>query len=347
MTPALADPRLVAGLAVLSGVVALSPAPLAVRVALAAPLALALPGWALSLAYLPDSRSWLGRLPVSFATSVVLSGITGLLLAATPIGLTRFVWVPLLVGVTVLGAAIAYYRRTELTLDEFRLGVPGRPLLALLAAAALVVVAVSLARTPLSAGHIRGYSALWILPMKEEPDSIRLGVTNSEFEDTSYSVVLFSEGRPIFQRPLHLSVGERWSAVIDVSSIPKEHRSFDARLIKKGDPSSPYREATLVLPGSTVPPVTGVWLVPDQPGSETMRVVVTSAEPKTERFRLELRADGAVYVVRHPRLRTGERWSRTVDFASLPLAQRSFEARLYHEGTDAPFDQATLAQTAG
>ena len=262
MTRAFADPRFVAGLAVLSGITALSPAPVAVRVALAAPLALVLPGWALSLAFLPDSESWLGRLPVSVATSVVLSGITGLALAATPIGLTRFVWAPLLAGVTILGAAVAYSRSPEHTLGRIHLGMPGRPVLAVVAAIALVLVAVSLARTPLSAGHIRGYSALWLLPTSAESDSIRIGVTNSELTDTSYRVVLYSEGRAIFQRALKLSVGERWSAVIDVSSIPKEHRSFDARLIKKGDPSPPYREATLVLPGSTAPPVTGLWLVP-------------------------------------------------------------------------------------
>jgi hypothetical protein len=347
MTRAFADPRFVAGLAVLSGVAALSPAPVAVRVALAAPLALVLPGWALSLAYLPDSQSWLGRLPASVATSVVLAGIIGLVLAATPIGLTRFVWVPLLVGVTIIGAALAYSRRPQQTLDRLRLGMPGRPVLALVATAALVMVAVSLARTPLSAGHIRGYSALWLLPMRAEPDSIRIGVTNSEFTDTSYRVVLYSEGRAIFQRPLKLSVGERWSAVIDVSSIPTEHRSFDARLIKTDDSSPPYREATLVLPGSTFPPVTGVWLVPGQVDSGTMRVLVTSAKPKTERFRLELRAGGEVYTVIHPRVRAGGTWSRTIDFASVPQGQRVFEARLYHAGSGAPLRQATLAQTAG
>ena len=347
MTRAFADPRFVAGLAVLSGITALSPAPVAVRVALAAPLALVLPGWALSLAFLPDSESWLGRLPVSVATSVVLSGITGLALAATPIGLTRFVWAPLLAGVTILGAAVAYSRSPEHDVGRIRLGMPGRPVLAVVAAAALVMVAVSLARTPLSAGHISGYSALWLLPTSAESDSIRIGVTNSELTDTSYRVVLYSEGRAIFQRPLKLSVGERWSAVIDVSSIPKEHRSFDARLIKKGDPSPPYREATLVLPGSTAPPVTGLWLVPDQADAGTMRVLVTSAEPKTERFRLELRAGGDVYKVIHPRLQPGETWSRTIDFASVPQGQRLFEARLYHAGAGAPLRQATLSQTAG
>jgi uncharacterized membrane protein len=347
MTRAFADPRFIAGLAVLSGIAALSPAPVAVRVALAAPLALVLPGWALSLAFLPDSESWLGRLPVSVATSVVLSGITGLALAATPIGLTRFVWAPLLAGVTILGAAIAYSRSPEHELSRIRLGMPGRPVLALVAAAALVMVAVTLARTPLSAGHIRGYSALWLLPTNAESDSIRIGVTNSEFTDTSYRVVLYSEGRAIFQRPLKLSAGERWSAVIDVSSIPTEHRSFDARLIKTGDPSPPYREATLVLPGSTVPPVTDVWLVPGQVDSGTMRVLVTSAEPRTKRFRLELRAGRDVYKVIHPRLQPGETWSRTIDFASVPPGQRVFEARLYHAGAGAPLRQATLAPTAG
>jgi uncharacterized membrane protein len=347
MTRAFADPRFIAGLAVLSGIAALSPAPVAVRVALAAPLALVLPGWALSLAFLPDSESWLGRLPVSVATSVVLSGITGLALAATPIGLTRFVWAPLLAGVTILGAAIAYSRSPEHELSRIRLGMPGRPVLALVAAAALVMVAVTLARTPLSAGHIRGYSALWLLPTNAESDSIRIGVTNSEFTDTSYRVVLYSEGRAIFQRPLKLSAGERWSAVIDVSSIPTEHRSFDARLIKTGDPSPPYREATLVLPGSTVPPVTDVWLVPGQVDSGTMRVLVTSAEPRTERFRLELRAGRDVYKVIHPRLQPGETWSRTIDFASVPAGQRVFEARLYHAGAGAPLRQATLAPTPG
>jgi len=76
-------------------------------------------------------------------------------------------------------------------------------------------------------------------------------------------------------------------------------------------------------------------------------VLVTSAEPKSERFRLELRAGGDAYTVIHPRLQPGETWSRTIDFASVPQGQRLFEARLYHGGAKTPFRQATLAQTAG
>ena len=345
MTRAFADPRFVAGLAVLGGVVALAPAPVAVRLVLAAPLALVLPGWALSLAYMPDSQGWLGRLPVSVATSVALAGSTSLLLAATPIGLTRFVWVPLLGGVTFLGAAVAYSRRREQTLDRLRVGIPGRPVMALVAAVVLVAVAGALARTPLSAGHIRGYSALWILPIKNEPDSIRIGVTNSELEDTSYRVVLYSEGRPIFQQPLTLAEGERWSAVIDVSSIREKHRSFDVRLIKAGDPDPPYREATLWLPGSTAPPVTGVWLVPGPVRSGTMRVVLTNAEATADRFRLELRAAGDVYTVLHPRVEAGDTWTKTIDFGSIPLGRRSFEAFLYRSvgpTGSAPYRSASL-----
>ena len=349
MTRAFADPRFVAALAVLSGVAALAPAPLVLRVPLALPLALVLPGLALSLAFLPDSGGWLGRLPVSVATSVALSAVSALLLTWSPIGLTKYVWVSLLVGVTMMGAAFARRRLpgTEATVAGLRLDIPRRPALVVLAAGALVVVAVSLARTPLSAGDIRGYSALWLLPGKEDPGSIRVGVISSELTKMSYRLVLYSQGRVVFRRPVTLSTGERWSGVIDVSSIPRAQRSFEARLIKSEEPGVTYREATLVLPGSRVPPTTGVWLIPGAVGSNTLRIVVTSAEPRPERFRLELRAAGRVSLVLRPQLRTGERWTRWINFASVPPGQRSFQALLYRAGgiSSAPYRRATLVET--
>jgi Protein of unknown function (DUF1616) len=352
MTRTFADPRFVAALAVVSGLAALAPAPLLLRVPLTLPLALVLPGLALSLAFLPDSGDWLGRIPVSVATSVALSATSGLLLKVTPIGLNVKTWVPLLVGVTLVGAAVAARNAPSPSgsASRLRLGIPRRPALALLAAGALVVVAVSLARTPLSAGTVAGYSALWILPDKGAGDSIKVGVINAERGQTSYRLVMYAGGRVVFERLLTLSTGERWTGVVDVTSIPVAQRSFDTRLIKSSEPSEVYREVTLVLPGATVPPTTGVWLIPGRAGSNTMRVLVTSAEPKRERFRLELRAGTRVYRVLRPLLSTGERWSRFIDFAAVPPSERSFEARLYRPaapGNGTPYRSATLVVTTG
>jgi uncharacterized membrane protein len=350
MTRTFADPRVLIALAVLSAGAALSPAPLAIRVLFALPLALVLPGLALSLLFLPESQGWAGRLPVSVATTFCLTAVSGLLLTWSSIGLTRFVWVPLLAGVTILSAALAWRRATPSTISvsKPRLRKPGWPALALLAAAALVAAAVALARTPLSASNVRGYSALWILPGKDGPDSVRIGVINSELGETSYRIVIYAEGRAVFGRPLTLSTGERWSGVIDVSSIPRAKRSFDARLFKREAPDMPYREATLVLPGATLPPTTGVWLVSGPVGSPRMRVVVASAEPRRERFRLEVSAAGRVYAVRRLVLRPGERWSETFNYAPVPRERRSFEALLYRVGVDVvPYRQATLVPASG
>jgi uncharacterized membrane protein len=350
MTRVFADPRFIAALAVVGGLTALSPAPLVLRAPITLPLALVLPGLALSLAFLPDSRGWLGRIPVSVATSVAIAGASGLLLKASPIGLTVKTWVPLLVGVTLVGAAIAARNAPgpSSTLSSIRLGVPSRPALALLATGALVVVAIALARTPLSAGTAHGYSALWMLPNKGDSDSIKVGVFSAERGDATYRLVVNAGGSVVFQRALTLSTGEQWEGVVDVSSIPVTRRSFDARLFKSSASREAYRESTLVLPGSTVPPTTGVWLT--RAGLNTMRVLIVSAEPKRERFRLELRAEGRLYRVLRPRLRPGERWSRIIDFAAVPPSERSFEADLDRRGTPAgttPYRIAKLVLTSG
>ena len=209
-------------------------------------------------------------------------------------------------------------------------------------------VAVALARTPFSAGDINGYTALWVLPNKANAGSIKVGVINAEDSTTSYRLVIFTNGRVAFERPLTLSVGERWTGVLDVSSIPPNLRSFDARLIKSGQPNQIYREATLVLPGSKVPPATGIWLIPGA-DQNTMRLLVTNAEAGAERFRIELRADGRTYLTLRPRIGAGENWTKTVDFASVPLAERSLEAVLSrNDGASwTPYRRATLSESDG
>ena len=184
--------------------------------------------------------------------------------------------------------------------------------------------------------------------MKEQPDSIRIGVTNSEFEDTAYRVVLYSEGRPIFQQRLRLSVGERWSALIDVSSIPRERRSFDARLIKNGDPSLPYREATLVLPGSKIHqrPMSG-----SCPARPTEHDAAQCEQRGAKDAALPGRAPGPGDVYEFsPRPANWRNVEKDDRLASIPPGQRSFEAFVYRSSeppVSAPYRSASLDLRAG
>jgi len=106
----------------------------------------------------------------------------------------------------------------------------------------------------------------------------------------------------------------------------------------------PYRRATLVLPGSELPPATRIWLL--WASSESLRVGVTSAEPKRTQFRFELLLDGHLEYARLFTLRPGEQWNRFVDISRIRVQGGTvFEALLYRHdqrSDERPYYRVTL-----
>lgn len=335
----------------MAGLVALTPAPVPIRVVIALPLALFLPGFALASAVLPRSTRWTERLLVSLALSLAVCILGGLGLNWTT-GITKASWVLFLVTTTVAAAFLGQWRRIRRDEAAPRsvtrpspLQVPGRALLLALCSLVLVGGAAALARTPLPAERIEGYTTLWLVPAETSPGAVQIGVSSSELRTTSYRLELHAGGEPLLSRPLTLETGQEWDATVDASSVPASRRSFEALLYRIDAPDTPYRRVTLVPAGATAPPTTAVWLAGPAPGADTVRVVVASAEPDTTSFRVQVLAAGQLVDAFGLTLPPRGRQVVEVDISSIPSDRRSLEALLYRdEGSEpqAPYRRASL-----
>ena len=126
------------------------------------------------------------------------------------------------------------------------------------------------------------------------------------------------------------------AASIEVDSIPRSHRSFVALLYRAHESHAlpAYRRVALVLPGSTFPPTSLLWLLPVN--TSVLRVGMINAAAETRRYRIELyagRKPGARVV---DQARSWTRVERQIDISSIPERRRSFEALIYRAGDRAP-----------
>ena len=333
--------------ATVAAAVALSPAPTAVRTAFGLPLALLLPGAALTSALFPARTRWAERLAATVGLSVAACVVTGFFLHWTPFGLRPESWVLALVAITGMGEAIAARRHPAGEGPPLpRLGRPQlawRPTLLVVVALILAIGAVVLARTPLPAEGVQGYTALSLLPAGDGSDRVRVEVASSELEDTDYRLEVRSGEDLLAVRHMTLGTAEKWHAELGLDSIPTSRRSLEALLFRPEDDGA-YRRVTLTLPGSRIPPRTAIWLNWIDP--RTVRVQAASAERDPTDFRLELHASGRLERVADVTLEPGQRWQGIVDISSVPPEHRSFlEARLYRRDESGPqraYRRATL-----
>jgi uncharacterized membrane protein len=347
MTPSFPSSIRLVIAATLAAAVALSPAPTAVRTAFGVPLVLLLPGAALTSALFPARTPWVERLAASLGLSVAACVVTGFILHWTPFGLRAESWALALVGITGVGEAIAARRRPAgegPTLGRLgRPQLPWRPTLLVGVALALTIGAVVLARTPLPAEGVQGYTALSLLPGGKGSDGVRVEVASSELEDTDYRLEVRSGEKLLAVRDMTLGTDEEWHAELGLDSIPTSRRTLEA-LLFRGEDKRAYRRATLTLPGSTIPPRTAIWL--NWVDARTVRVQAASAEPDPTDFRLELHAGGRLERAADVTLEPGEQWQGIVDISSVPAEQRSFlEALLYRRDESGPqraYRRATL-----
>jgi hypothetical protein len=341
MTRTFASAALMSVAAVVAGAVALTPAPVAVRVVSALPLVFVLPGFALASALFPPSMGWIERLLVSLGFSFAVCIIGGFVLNWT-VGITKVAWIVILVATTVAGAFFAHVRasrtgeRASDLVGRLRpAGIPVRAMVLALCSLVLAVGAVGLARSALPGKGIEGYTGLWLVPA-ENAGALKIGVSSSELHTTTYRVELRAGGESLVTRSLTLKTGQEWDATVDVSSVPVSRRSFEALLYRSGESQTPYRRATALFAGTTAPPTTALWLVPGAPETDTVRVLVTSAELSRTSFRVEVLADGQLVDVSTLTLDPGAREVVEVDVSSIPQDRRSFEALLYRAGPSEP-----------
>jgi uncharacterized membrane protein len=225
MSRANLDLKLAALAAVEGLVVATAVDQTAARVVPAILLALVAPGYALSVALLPQARDGYERLLLALGLSVCVIVIGGLILDLTPWGLTSLSWGISLAAFTLAACALAQRRRSAAAAEPAADATPKESLppaarrralaassIAVAAVAAMVVGAVLIARLPSSSAHVNGFTALWAVPVKQSEASFSIGIRSDEVRTTSYRLVASAGQRVVLRRNVTLRPGEEWLA---------------------------------------------------------------------------------------------------------------------------------------
>jgi uncharacterized membrane protein len=221
------------------------------RTMAALPLVLALPGYALSVAAFPGRALGAAeRIAFSFGVSLAVAALGGLLLNWTPWGLQATSWALLLSGVTLGASAVGVLRRRGRPVaDPDRPGTEfNRRQGLLLGLAALVVTgAVGVAHAGATHHRTAGFTQLWILPAdRAGQNAVRLGVSNSELEGSTYRLQLVVEDRAVLEWPsLRLGPGGQWETTVVLPTGQAGAGTVDAVLYRLDAPGSAYRRVVL------------------------------------------------------------------------------------------------------
>jgi hypothetical protein len=182
------------------------------RMLLAAPLCLFLPGYAISAAIFaarPIQRRQFLLFSVGLSLAVLALG--GLVLNYLPGGIRSGSWALLLFLVVLgfcRGAALGRPKRAPAPVS-WALPRPNGIQAALLAGGGLaLVVAVVLAFTPLTATNATGFTEIWIQPLAGD-NGVRIGVGSAERDDSSYRLVVNFGGSREVTRQFGLEPGQR------------------------------------------------------------------------------------------------------------------------------------------
>lgn len=231
------------------------------RIAGALPLALLLPGYALTAAVFARERldgSQLALLTISLSLATLIIG--AVLLSATAGGLETASWAALLVIVVIGGSLTAARRRRRGPRSKPRRVVRPRSYDVLLLAGAVAVTAAAsaIAWTPFPAKDAAGYTSLWILPPHQPGVSgVRVGVSSDEQDPIYYRLELQVDGNSPAVKHLALAPGEqrvlRFRRPASDASLPVR-----ATLYRVDDPGRPYRQVRTWISAPNAPGPNGL-----------------------------------------------------------------------------------------
>jgi Protein of unknown function (DUF1616) len=171
----------------------------------ALPLALLLPGYALSAAIFARRKVGPTQFAVlSLGLSLCVLALGALLLNYLPGGIGPVSWAVLLALIALNGCRVAALRRppaekapTQRARPQLRLTAAGSGFLA--GALLCTAAALALSFTTVSAKHADGYTALWLLPpapVDTAAGGARVGVDNEQQQRTSYILRVRIGGEP-------------------------------------------------------------------------------------------------------------------------------------------------------
>jgi uncharacterized membrane protein len=222
------------------------------------PLALVLPGYALTSALFP--RRTLGvaeRLVFSLGLSLIIVVLGGLLLNLMPFGLRASSWAVLLSGITLAASAVALARRRGQSVSApgwLRVGNVGLTWRqGLLLGLAAVIVCGAIAVSIIGAGRqsYAGFTQLWILPAGSDntKNAVSLGVSNMEATAMEYTLTVNLDGKVVEEWPsIDLNPNGKWEATL---VLPQTGRAgavrVEADLYRVDAPTTIYRHVVLWL----------------------------------------------------------------------------------------------------
>lgn len=227
----------------------------ALRLLFGLPLALALPGYALTEALFP--RRALGRADRAlFTLGLSLSTVIlcGFVLNRTPWGLTPDSWAVILSDVVLGASLIAFTRRllsaraaTPEAASGPRLGLSiGQSALFGLAIAVIAGAAL-LASSEAAQRPAPDVIQLWMLPADPaDPDALRIGVNSVGSAAGVFRLQIQRDGYILREWPaLSIAPGQRWEQTLALQGSQPGRGPFEALLYRSEDPNAVYRRVAL------------------------------------------------------------------------------------------------------
>jgi uncharacterized membrane protein len=224
------------------------------RFVLGAPLALWLPGYALTSAIFNRGEEIGGtmRLLLTLSLSIAVTVLVGFVLNLTPWGLRPIPWALWLGMATIFAAVVAVHRRRGQTLPRRRgIGFDlSLPQTFLLGAALLVIgIAFGVARwgamqAPSTPGAEAAFTQLWVTPVTQaDGEAVQIAIHNRELTAETYRLEV-TAGEEIIYGWAALMVGrdQRWQQIVP---LPDNDAPVEAHIWRVDAPDQPYRSVVL------------------------------------------------------------------------------------------------------
>lgn len=220
-----------------------------IRVAFGVPLALLLPGYALTAALFPRSTMGLTeRLAITLGIGLAALAVIGVALNWTRPGLTPATWSLALTAVTLVAVLIAVVRRRGIGDEPFDLSsvrITGWQWATFGAAALVLTAAILIARAGALDARGDGFTQLSMVPLSHSTRTdVQIGVTNRENSSVGYVLELVSGGQMQTSWTIELRPGETWQTTTTVERVKAGTRT-SALLYRLDAPQVPYRQVAL------------------------------------------------------------------------------------------------------
>lgn len=225
-----------------------------IRIILALPLVLVLPGYTLSeVLFRKRSLDASERLLFSLGLSLAIDILGGLFLNILPVGLQAASWAALLGMLTLIfSLLVAYLRRGVpvggVQLSRVRLAIYPGIVFAL--AVAVAIVAVVYAAYGAAHQPSPGFTQLWMLPEVSAGKScaVRLGVQSFESAFVTYRLAMTANGDSVATwSSLSLAPQEEWVHLVPITPSASDNIYVDVRLYQADKPVTVYREVHLTF----------------------------------------------------------------------------------------------------